>query len=59
MFLRGGEASKLFVTSRPFLLTVSGSHLGTAATVLGGKASKHLFCVSKVFLKLGTALSNP
>jgi hypothetical protein len=43
-FLRAGEASKLFVTGRPFLFTVSGSqatylftvsgsHLGTAATV--------------------------
>jgi hypothetical protein len=28
-------------------------------TVTGGKASKHLFCVSKAFLKLSTALSHP
>jgi hypothetical protein len=27
--------------------------------LMGGKASKHLFCVSKAFLKLSTALSNP
>jgi hypothetical protein len=36
---RAGEASKLFVTWRPFLfivLTTSGSHLGRAATVWWG-----------------------
>jgi hypothetical protein len=27
--------------------------------VKGGEASKHLFCVSKAFLKISTALSNP